>query len=241
MIASGDLRVLVDALFPGIRHYAVPSEQLAHAMRAGQSPFEGIDLALASHHHADHFGSDQVRRFLLGHPQAVFLSAPQVVESVDPDGLDGRLRALYPAEGESVSTQVAGIGVTVFNLHHGRSRIEVQNLGLLIDLDGFRILHIGDTEISAGEVRPLRLHELGIDLALLPAWYLTEPPFRGAVAEIRPARIAAMHLANEGAPSSWFGSAGSRPRRIAEIHRNYPDAWVPTEPLEQRSYRRAPE
>ena len=236
LIARGEKRVLVDALFPGIRHYPVVPDQVAAAMESGRSPFDGVDLALASHHHGDHFGADQVRRFLLGTPGAFFLSTPQAVESVNPSGLEGRLRAHYPPEGESASVELSGIEVTIFNLHHGRSRVATQNLGLMIDLDGFRVLHIGDTEISANEIRPLRLDEREIDLALLPAWVLTEPSFSGVVEEIGAASVAAMHLATPGAPSSWFGSAGSRARRVAEIERRYPEAWVPNEPLEKRSF-----
>jgi L-ascorbate metabolism protein UlaG (beta-lactamase superfamily) len=236
LVERGEKKVLIDALFPGIRHYPTPSREVATALERGEAPFDGIDLALASHYHRDHFGPDEVRRFLLGNPRAVFLAAPQAVARVEAGGMDDRLHAVFPPEGESRTTTIAGIGVTVFNLHHGQPKGEIQNLGLLIDLDGFRILHIGDTEISAGEIRPLRLDQREIDLALLPCWYLTEPTFSGVVAEIRPANIAAMHLADEGAPSSWFGSARSRSERIAQIRRGYPQAWAPTESLQKRSF-----
>lgn len=236
LIASGESKVLVDALFPGIDGYPRLRGGLKADLRAARPPFDGVDLVLATHHHDDHFGAGEVARFLESAP-AMFLSTRQAV---------GRVRAVVgeapelvaPSPGSDASVSTAEIEVRTLDLHHGRYRDPpVENVGFLIDIGGIRILHIGDTEATLDEFRPLGLAEAGIDVALLPVWYLTEPHWRDVVSEaIRPARIVAMHLAEPSAPASWFGSAGGHEQRIASIQAAWPDAWIPTSPLECRRY-----
>ena len=69
------------------------------------------------------------------------------------------------------------------SFHHGR--LGVKNLAFLVDLDGLTILHVGDTEITANEIRPWRLADRQIDVALLPVWHLTEPTWLPIIEEIR--------------------------------------------------------
>lgn len=237
LIAAGERKVLIDALFPGIDGYPRLDGQLRIDLEAGKPPFDGIDLVLATHHHDDHFGATEAARFLAAHP-AVFLSTRQAVERLRAVGGNDLPDTVFPSSGEAASVGAAGIRVETLDLHHGRYRKPpVENLGFLVEIDGFKILHIGDTEATLEDLRPLGLAELGIDVALLPVWYLTERQWQGVVAEeIQPARIVAMHLAEPGAPASWFGSAGGFEERVKRIEVAWPDAWIPTTPLECRRY-----
>lgn len=239
LLQVGETKVLIDALFPGIRGYPEPSEELRRALSSGRSPFDGVDLVLATHFHGDHFGAREVSEYLRANPGAQFISTEQAVEALvkEVGEVPENARSIYPKEGETLSVTIDGVELTLFNLHHGRDRRPpVQNLGFLVDLGGFKILHIGDTEVGIEEIRALELGKLGIDLALLPAWYLTEPRWRPAVAEIGAGRIVAMHLASPDAPSSWFGSAGSRDGRVRLIRDAYPEAWIPLAPLERQRF-----
>lgn len=239
LISLGETKLLIDALFPGIAGYAEPSDELRQAIAAGKPPFDGVDAVLATHFHDDHFGAPEVATFLAANTGALFVSTEQALAKLSRERgqPSDRARAVYPAEGASESVSIDGAALTLFNLHHGKWRQPpVQNLGFLIDLQGFTILHVGDTEITADEIGRLKLGEMGIDLVLLPAWYLTEPRWEPVVDEIGAARIAVMHLAEPGAPSSWFGSAGSRDARVQEIRDGYPAAWIPDAPMDSRSY-----
>ncbi len=238
LIARGERKVLVDALFPGIPNYPVAGAELVADMVAGEPPFDGVDLVLVSHFHRDHFGVAEVGRFLASQPEAVFVSTPQTVEALAAAGSPpaDRVRALWPEEGASVRVEIVGIGLTALNLHHVRGPRPTQNLGLLVDLDGFRVLHVGDTEVSAEEIRPLGLDSMEIDLALLPDWLLAEPAWAGVVEAIAPGALIAMHVAEPSAPASWFGAAGSRAGRVERIRGEHPGAWIATEPMAKRVF-----
>ncbi|MDH3746431.1 MAG: MBL fold metallo-hydrolase [Acidobacteriota bacterium] len=238
LLVSGEQKVLIDALFPGITHYSAVPEPTRSRLESAKPPFDGVDLVLATHFHDDHFGAREVARHLAA-SGAVFLSTPQVAELLRPKltGRAANIWAHFPEEGERTTVSHAGIDVTILNLHHGRDRNPpVENLGFLLELGGLRILHIGDTEVSKNDIRPYRLNEAQIDVALVPSWFLAEPQWQGVVEEIQPARVVAMHLATAKAPRSWFGSAGSRARRVEGIRVAFPSVWIPTEPLETRRF-----
>ena len=141
LIAAGETRVLVDALFgDGLSGYpVVPPVPRRQAEEAAGS-FAGVDLVLASHHHGDHFDPRAVGRHLIHNQGARFVSTQQALERLRRgfDGYDrvaGRVAGFWPGEGERAAFSHAGIRLTVLNLHHGRGRNPpVQNLGLLIDV-----------------------------------------------------------------------------------------------------------
>lgn len=49
-----------------------------------------------------------------------------------------------------------------------------QNLGHVVTIGGKTFLHVGDTEGRIADFEPFRLADAQIDVAILPAWMLTE-------------------------------------------------------------------
>lgn len=244
LLASGDDKVLVDALFPGIRNYPSVPEEVRSELLAGHPPFDGIDVILATHHHRDHFGPTEALAFMRASGDSVLVSTPQALRLMRVNGdiapeLDRRLHAYYPAEGDSLSFRAGAISIEILNLHHGRDRRPlVENLGFVIDFDGFRILHVGDTEASLDEFARYDLAARRIDLALVPGWFLAEPEWARITRSLAPRALVAMHLAEPGAPRSWFGSAGSLAKRKDLIREAFPEAWIPDEALQTRDFPR---
>lgn len=237
LLAAGDDKVLIDALFPGLAGYSRVPEPTRSDLESARPPFDGVDLVLASHFHGDHFGAHQVARHLAA-SDALFVSTPDAVEKLralslgPPDAV-----AHHPDEGNRATVEVSpALRVTILNLHHGRTRAEIQNLGFLIEIGGLVVLHVGDTEASVADVAPYELAAENIDVALLPGWLLTEASWRPLVAEISPANVVAMHLASRDAPAAYFGSAGTLEGRVARIQKAFPAAWIPTVALESRRY-----
>jgi L-ascorbate metabolism protein UlaG (beta-lactamase superfamily) len=234
LIAVGDKKVLIDALFPGLAGYQAVKGALETRLESARPPFDGVDLVLATHEHADHFGAQEVARFLHASP-ALFISTSEVLEQLREVAPSSDLDTLTPSSDQSSSVTREGVTLTMMRLHHGR--LPVENLGFLIDLNGFKVLHIGDSQAEMEDFLPFRLSEEKIDLALLPVWYLTEAKWRAVIEQqIRPGRIVVMHLAAADAPASWFGSAGSRAEQIEAIGRSFPGAWIPTEPMSSRRF-----
>lgn len=249
LLAAGEKKVLIDALFDsGLGGYQRIPAGLRPFLEGAAGPFEGVDLVLSTHHHGDHFGHNAVINHLRANPAARFVSTPQAVGRVrlqlrDEPELRLLVQELLPEEGDRTSFSHRGIAVDALNLHHGRDRDPpVQNLGFLVDLDGFKILHIGDTEAGADVFAPLALAADGIDVALLPAWFLTVDEWIHVVRRhIRPRSIVAMHIAEPGAPVHYFGEDGGYEQRLEKIRENFPAAVILERPGDARRYGAAPE
>jgi L-ascorbate metabolism protein UlaG (beta-lactamase superfamily) len=215
LLSGGGRAVLVDALFgDGLADYPRVPADLRSKLEAGEPPFDEVDVVLATHHHADHFDPRAVARFLRAVPTARFLSTPQAVERLREvsggawDGIAPRVRSVLPAAGEAEELTVAGVAVTVFNLHHGRDRRPpVQNLGFLLALGDRRILHVGDTEAGDADLAPLRFERREIDAALLPFWLLLDAEAVETVRRrVSPRLVVPMHLGRWSAENDAWGT-----------------------------------
>lgn len=242
LLAAGESRVLIDALFTdGLGGYPVLPEEKLRAVEEGSDGFSGVDLALATHYHADHFDPDSVGRFLLRNPGAKFVSTPQAVEKVRGSLGSGfaavadRVSALSPEVGERESIVKAGIRVTALNLHHGLSRRPlVEHLGFLIELGGLKLLHLGDTEVSRAEMSVYGLGEEGIDVAFVPYWRLLGSG--SDLEEIRPRHVVAMHVPHRGAPLDYFSPASNRDALLRLLGESCDGVWVASESMASRRY-----
>lgn len=199
LIRAGGKKILIDALFDGFPGgYAVPAA-VREPLLAGRPPFDGIDLILATHDHADHFSAAAVRRALASNPQAVFVGPTATVAAL-PDAGD-RARALDVAEGRRVGMEVGGIRVEAMRLSHGTpppGTPDIVNLGYLVTVGGLKFFHTGDIDYQL--VTPALLQSLGIpgehvDVAFVPHFYLGGPgPIPFVTEGIRPRYVVASHL-----------------------------------------------
>jgi L-ascorbate metabolism protein UlaG (beta-lactamase superfamily) len=180
LVTVGDKKILIDALFTGFPgEYTLPAE-IQTKLTLGQPPFDGIDLALATHTHADHFAAGLVRSFLQHNPAAVFASTPQAAAALG-DGGD-RVVIFTPTRNHPDSKQIKGISIKAIYLPHGppaAGRTEILNFGYLIKINGQTLFHSGDIDtdqFSFEEFRALRLPEAKIDVAFLQHFYFTALP-----------------------------------------------------------------
>jgi len=239
LLQVGESAILIDALFgDGLSGYQVVPPAIRSELEAGEGRFQAVDCVLVTHAHADHFDASAVARFLAARP-AQLISTREVVEAVgapsdEPAGPEPRW--YRPPRGEIERTDCGSAAVSLLSLHHGH--LMVKNLGFIIEIAGFRILHVGDTSVRADEIRPYALPTLDLDVAILPAWLLGEEARLPVVEEIAARHVVAMHLPRDDAPQSWFGNAGSLDRQIDEIRRRVPGAWIPTEPLATERFAR---
>lgn len=226
LIEAGGKKVIVDALYRvGVPGHVVLSKQVQSMAETAQPPFDGVGLVLATHVHNDHFDGNAVGRHLLANRAATFVTTPQTLtrmQEVFPGfaAVTERVRGIYPKEGEKLAVDVEGYGLRVLALHHGRTT-PFQNIGFLLDIDGAKLLHVGDTEASHPELGRYALPAEQIDVAFIPFWYLLDEQGVRTIREAVAAHtIVPMHIPPPGAPSALFGAAHDREgalKRLREI------------------------
>ena len=231
-------KVLIDALVSrSMPRYVQQDESLRNTLEGAQPPFD-VGLVLATHVHGDHFDARAVATYLRARPEAVFISTEQALSKLDDlpgfEALKARARAVKPSPSKFV--RLPEFGLTVVDMHHGMDRRPpTQNHGFVLELGGLRILHMGDTEVTAEELEEL---DLGgpIDLAFVPGWYLDAQPWKGALDEtIQPKKIVVMHLAPGWVDGHSNFQKQSRDR-VGRVRSAYPQAIVFERPLEQRQF-----
>ena len=209
LVEADGVRVLIDGMMEqSFPPYVRLPREARRAMTEGAPPFDDLDLILATHIHGDHFEASAVASYLRSHAETRFVSTPQAVGELSRRqgfaDFRSRVRGSIPVEGERIDLSALGLdlpdglGGELLYLHHGRGR-SVQNLGFLLQISGWTLLHIGDTEAVRSMAR-YGLPTEQIDVAFVPDWYFRAAPWKGKVPELIGAcRHVVMHL-----PPEWW-------------------------------------
>ena len=202
LVRSADKAVLVDALFQATAPYPEffqqgPSTELLDRMIAGEAEFSRVDLALVTHHHADHHDAATAVRFLSTHPETVLIGTESVLESMtEVEGyaeIADRVIVPEAAWNSCVAVAVSAISVSVCRVSHSGIPT-LSNHVYRVDLDGFRFVHEGDSDLSGRTFRGLELSEDGLHLAFVHSWWVNSDEGRGALlSDLDPAAIVLMH------------------------------------------------
>lgn len=237
LITASGQKVLIDALYgEGIDGYPVVPRKIRKKAEEAKEDFALVDLVLASHYHGDHFDPGAVARHLEANERARFLSTRRATERViaQNPALRPRVRAFWPEVGEKLDYVYGGIRVTAMRMYHGET--PAQNLGWMIEIGGLKVIHLGDTEDTLKQMRPLELQSEEIDVALVPCWYFDTPRWQPALRALGARHRVAMHLAVPGAATYFFGPPGSYAKRVEAIRAFDEEVWIPREALEVRSF-----
>jgi L-ascorbate metabolism protein UlaG (beta-lactamase superfamily) len=218
--AAGPRQVLIDALFTPHEGYPAPAESTSAALRAASGPFAGVAAVLVTHRHGDHFHPTPVAAHLAANRRALLVTSRQVVDSLRRGSApivlpETRIARRTQQPGSRRRMLVNDVPVELIGLPHSGSRRHrhVEHLAFVVELGGRRVLHLGDAELTGETLAPLRLDTMRIDVALVPWWALADDDTRRAVERwIRPARMAAFHLADENATRTRRELAESAPR-----------------------------
>ncbi len=109
------------------------------------------DIVFATHWHEDHYDIGAIHP-LAAHSSAVFAGPPSVVARAKGVGISPE-RVIVVEQDRSVDVQ--GIKVTgTFARHEVPGFLTEDALGLLLEIEGLRIYHSGDTEYDA-RLRPI--------------------------------------------------------------------------------------
>lgn len=199
LVSVGDEDVLIDAFVgePYAGYPALSAAALAQIERAS-GPFADVELALTSHVHGDHFQAATACAFLAAAPDCVFASTEQVLAELATQcapSADAEHHRLLPRAGHTQGLTVGEIRVDALRLSHGSGRFEsIQNLGHVISIGGFRVLHLGDAHIDPRNFAPYELAERAIDVALVPYWYFQNPAGRSLARSLGARALVAVHV-----------------------------------------------
>ena len=224
---DGPSLIVIDGLFrEGVRGYQTIEPEVRERFE-GEVFMDAGRLALATHHHPDHFDAGAVLAHLSNNPGSRFVSTPTAVsllEALDPPPeVRARISASYPAESERERFDFEGrrgsIRLQTLNLHHGRRGTPIENLGHLVEAGGLRVLHMGDTEVTVDEIIQQGLAADRLDAAFVPYWLLLGRDGPRVVEAIGARRVFAIHLPLAEMPSEWWGDEGSLEGTIGALER----------------------
>jgi L-ascorbate metabolism protein UlaG (beta-lactamase superfamily) len=202
LISSGRHKVLVDALFDKPHpDYRAPSSEALDGLMKGAPPFDGIDLVLVTHDHPDHFDAALAARYLAASSGTTLVAAADAVASLRKAAasewgkIESRVVSLDLKVGEKSVRDFSGIPVQAFRTLHSGDRESPMNLLFLLEIDGWRVFHEGDSPSNVEAMSGFGLGSLPIDLALVHYWFPLEPRAATFLQEVlKPGHIALMHL-----------------------------------------------
>lgn len=184
LVQVANTKVLIDAFFTdGRGRFLKPNSAQLDAMVSERPPYNNLSLALATHAHPDHFNPQQIGKLLFTNKKLNCLATPQVMDAVE-EGMEdfesihdraltfpiSRSWKLYNQEGLSVKAAYAR--------HAGKANAKTQDLIFIIDINGKKVMHLGDADMDPDRFDEIKLKYEEVDIAFVPFWYMTS--FYGA-------------------------------------------------------------
>lgn len=222
LVGSGDIKVLIDALFDRPNpDYRAPTPETLDKIMKGEAPFDGVDLVLVTHDHPDHFDAGLAVRFLEARSEPVLVAPQDAVEAMrraaaDWPRIEPRVVPVGLKVGEKRSLDVKGIPVMACRTLHSGDRDSPMNLMYLFEIDGRRVWHEGDPNGRCEIFEAFGLKDARLDLAVVHFWYPLEPNCARFLQEdLKAGHIAIGHL-----PIRLEGDA---PGKIDMVRQYYKD------------------
>ena len=197
IIGDADKSIIIDGLHESYKpDYVYPTQQMVDQLTNGLFQTYGKTLIhMATHKHRDHFSRKLSAQFLLNNPSSALVGSSQITDSLQ---LHSNVNTItYNTE---VSQYIIDdVKISAFKIGHaGKTRhSSIQNSAFVIEINGIKILHVGDTDWDIAE-ETMRLHQLssqGVDIAVLPYWMLYSQKNIDRIKElISPVKVIATHI-----------------------------------------------
>ncbi len=235
LIARGDKKIIIDATHVNPWNYPMTGDRIFSMMLESRPPFNGIDLSIASHAHADHTNPGMTVKLLQRVPGMAYLSSPIACDSVRSaagSGLDAiakRVVSVDPEWKKVVKLRENGVDVEFFGVNHAPAGMEpYKTLATILDLDGIRLVHMADeiVDMNVEIYEAVDLARDGIDIAFADAMFLGDSTGVRIMRDlIKPDWIILMHAG----PSELDDAAA----RLIPLH---PNLLIFRDQLERRRF-----
>lgn len=202
MISSAGKKILIDALFGNDGLPGEPPRKTMDAINSSKKPFQQVSLILATHSDGDHFNLNMAGDYLLEHHEVVLIAPEKTGKDMELfyprfSQIQKQVVALSPDWKDSTNVFVNGMGLKILGIQHSmRPGYNRSHSVYLFELNGYKILHLGDSAPLVEEYEQFSwLAEERIHVAFIPFWFLTDIGGETIIKKIiRPKHIVAMHL-----------------------------------------------
>lgn len=161
--------------------YQMVPEAIRQDIMSGKAPYDGIDLVLVSHAHADHFAAGDMLRYLKSQGNVTLVAPKQAVEELSKQAayaeIESRVVSVSLQRGDEVWRQsIKGLEVEGVRIPHAGwpGRADVENLVFKVTFDQRKsVLHMGDADPLVDHYLPYREHWKNnpTDLGFPPYWF----------------------------------------------------------------------
>lgn len=221
MLEFDDKKILIDGLCNSVMPiFKNPPVKIRKQIILGIHPFNNIDIMLFTHHHSDHFDSKSTIEFLKRNENTTIISTHEAILKINSRLSDKESSRLIKPNldlGSIENVEVNGVNIqTISMIHEGKEYADVQNFAYLIDVNGKKILHVGDAKPIEENYINLNLIHKNIDLLIVPFPYVGIPAGRQVIEKyIKPKKIAAIHLPYKELDSyGWIGATKRSYNRV---------------------------
>jgi L-ascorbate metabolism protein UlaG (beta-lactamase superfamily) len=168
MISNNSKKIFIDALYYYSYGNGIPNtdQSIINKISNNETPFDGSQLHLVTHNHADHYNITMMTNYLKNNPKSVFVGDSTMVKPMISK-FPGQLCNVNPSKYEWVDTTINGIQLRVYNLVHDTG-YRIYNVGYLANLDGLKIFHSGDNTLEdTTEFLKYDIDTVTIDIAFI--------------------------------------------------------------------------
>lgn len=191
LIKSENIRMVADSMFLNMHTFLDHYEDSEfEPMKKGEGRFADLDLILVSHTHEDHYDAKLVGEHLIRNsktrllgPEAMRLDMVERFSRFDEIS-ERVLNAEYEL-GVATVLLKSPIRVTAYPLSHFGIPVAdgFQNVAFLVEIEGKRIIHFGDSDVTPENLALYDFSEMDLDVAILPYWRMNTEEYAALVKE----------------------------------------------------------
>lgn len=219
LVSSASKTVLIDALFDKHRTYTSPAPKILSKIHKQEAPFNSIDLILVTHNHSDHFSAPIIAKYLATNLKTKVIcsnvTSSELKDSISSNVDSSRIIGITPNLYKSVDTLVNDTHIKALRLRHSGSDGTFENIGFLVDMEGTKVFHSGD---SSGNIRrgsaiggiqeydSIGIADLNIDVAILnrgSLWSSNSPGLQIIKSQMKPKHIILTHFSENNKQGEW--------------------------------------
>lgn len=163
MIVGKQKKILFDPLFDrNYQRFTLVPEKLKLKMLENIEPFNNVDAIFISHSHADHFDAKDILSYLNKYQNVQLIAPKQAIDKLKPlpgyKKITKQLHEISMKVGEQPrEISFGGVQIEVIRIPHvgWPERADIENLVYRVTLDGFTVMHLGDSDINPKHYLPL--------------------------------------------------------------------------------------